>query len=105
MAKSLLTINNLTIMFKTFIDFEKPTSLMTNFGDKELKLYELAVETYNTKHNKILLYISNIAKYGDNKTLGNHSSLHSTVGQDMSDFWDMFNKLREVLNQFNNQQV
>ncbi len=87
--------------FESFIVFKNTTSsLITNFDDKNLKLYELVVETYNVKHNQTLLYISNIAKYDDNKTLNNRHSLHCTVRQDISDFWEMFDKLREILNQF-----
>ena len=65
-----------------------------------LELYKLAVKTYNEKNKKTILFISSIADWGNGNILENDSSLHTIENVNLSDFWDMFDKLKEVIKAF-----
>lgn len=81
----------------------KESRRLTNFTNDRLDLFKLAVFTYNKKHGKCILYISEIANYGENDEFVNKgsSSLHSLNFNDKGDFWDLFHELESVVDNFN----
>jgi len=86
-------------MFET----KNKIQLVTNFSNSELHIYQLAVNTYNKRKGKSILFISNIAKYGENneRIYEHGSSLNIVQDVDLSDFWDMFHEFQSTIEKFN----
>ena len=80
----------------------KESRRLENFSNDKLYLYKLAVDTYNKKHGKCILFISEIATHGQNDELvsENSSSLHSLNSNNKGDFWKLFDELKSVVEAF-----
>ena len=74
--------------YRYITGFEEPTgSLITNFGEDQLYLYEMALKDYKPLRKDLKgLYI------GDG-THGHKNALHIHQRQDLSDFWIVFDKV------------
>lgn len=65
--------------------------LLTNFSAHKLPLYEKAVKEFGDD----TLYISDTAYDCRGRRLNGYCSLRTTIHKDRSDFWRLFNSLRE----------
>lgn len=75
---------------------ERNPTLLTNFPKHQKVRYEAAIQIFKEKTGKDVLYIREDAYGMFGQEVYDSYSLHKTEDGDKSDFWDIFDNLKET---------